>query len=1545
MKKNFVWSAALAASFAAIAMTASANGFTKTNTYTDGMFTDVPNGEWYASSVSSAYELGFMKGSSATAFEPDGNMTVAEAITIAARVNDAYSAKGTAFDQSGANWYDCYVNYAVSNGIITADQFDSYERNITRAEMAVVFSKSVPADFLTAKNDVKKIPDVPNTNAYFNDVLSLYNAGVIMGNDEFGTFKPNNNITRAEAAAIINRVALPESRLAKALVDADYGDAYYLVDQGTANSLSSTKSVYDSPWQYDNRNRLAVVSNMADHIADFYPDGKVELWRDIENNTEGLLSWEFTGSFANAGDGAYFMLTDDDKNASVSLTTAGGKFVINGKATDVAVPSGTGFFIIDTDLDTRKGTLYINGKKVTDFDLGNYPISRVYIGSTEEGTAQINISKCDIYKNYLANDRFVAPTDSELARWEVSGEASIVQKNGQGYVDSRSAELKTGAVAKKTFNKVSGSIVFQALMLLPEDADAGYISLNSGDVSAAKISVNADGVYNGSGEKLRHHAKNIWQTLRIEADTTTGLVTYKVNGKKVGEGSFDTYCQTIDNITVGNTGGVIWFDDVQVYMTHEYDDYCPTPKPVTDDGYDVILNMCSLWHEGQHFGWGAVSGYPDIEPALGYYDEGLVEVADWEIKFMVENGIDVQHLCWYAPASNIVNPIKKSSMNDALHEGFFNAKYSDLMKFTFMWENTGVNCSTLEQFEEYIWDYWMDYYFLDDRFYTIDNNIVFTVWSYGNFKKAFGGTNEGAIEAVEWMNKDAKANGFDGVMIFFADGHAQDANSFANMAAAGGTAAYAYHWNQDGNNADKTIARLQRNQDHGKIHVVPTVSVGFNNVGWSYERKNLAPLADHKKVLEYIKNNYLTKETGWKAKTLIVSTWNEYGEGTYVMPCEGLHGFGYLENVAEVISGITDHSTNVYPTEQQKARLGHLYPDSKTSLKHWGYETETTDLDIANVALVTYGADDFEKAQNINSMEVVDGVLAVDAGNDGALKPVGEVNVNADKILAIRVTMQSDFDSNMEIFFTTEASPSLEQSKSYRFPVKKSSGFESYTFLTSSNAAWDGTVKGFRFDPTFAPATYKIKSIELLGEDEALRPVRIFADRKEYEAPFYPTLENGEIYTVADAYNGFFSLHNLYYEWSRKTGKLYILTQNDREIVFNVGSDVAIVDGKETKLAKKIELRDGLPVLPLFFIYDIAETNYKFENNTVTVSSAGGKYQEIVDNRVAYSYEFEVPGDMEGFTPSFMTAVVVDGVMKGSSTERADQKPAYDPMLTLANIKLNTLSCNKLIISMKHDFPESVTSSVVEVFFETDKYSGLSQDKSARATITSNSSNGKFIEYTVDFSENEKWSGNVTKIRLDPFTNAGDYEIDYIRFVMDESIAKENEAKLQAEQQAALDRAEKGIVVVNGDAEDADNPTAFYGEAKNAKVEIYKDAEKGNVWKVTPDSDGKVWSYMRQKVAYVPGVTYKVTADIKAVNEDENGFVCCNAVYKDGDKVDHVVWQNNTINGTDWKHFEFTFTVPITSTDRSQDKFCFYSNPNGDKGFAFLIDNITVQKA
>ena len=1420
MNKKFILGIAAAAALAVGSLSVSAEGFAKTNTYTPGMFSDVPATEWYASSVSSSYELGFMKGTADGVFSPEGNMTVAEAVTIAARVHDAYNAKGTTFSQNGANWYDEYVKYAINNGIIKADAFDDYDRPVKRYEMAVIFSKAVPDDYLAAKNNVTEIPDVPNTNGYFDRLQLLYNAGVVMGNDDFGTFMPNNNIIRAEAAAIIGRIALPENRLQKTLTDANYDDAYYLVNQTTVWGLTGTATQYDTPWQLDDRNAAGLIVNSGSGINDLYKNGKVEVWRDLDDASRGLVGWDFYGKVASIEDGVYFKLTDDDQNEVVALTTKDGKFYFGGQDTGVKTQNGTLYFTVKLDLDAAKAVLYINGTRIGEFDAKKHTVSRVYIGSGEETIGSISVERCDIYKDYLVNDIFLVPEDGALAEWEVTGSGKVVKKGGEtGSTDLNSAQLEKDSVAKMSFKPVSGSVVYEAYMLFPTADDTGYISLNSGDTSVAKLSLDANGVYAPDGTKLRHHTNNIWQTLRIEADTVNGTVLYKVNGKKVGEFALSAALPTVDNITIGATGGTVYFDDAKVFMTHDHDDYCPVPMPVNDDGYDVWMNICSLWHEGSHFGWGALSAFSDIEPALGYYDEGIPEVADWEIKFMVENGIDVQHYCWYTPSSNQTEPIKRSSLSYALHDGFFNAEYSDKIKFTFMWENSAVGSENLEQFKNYIWSYWMDYYFLDDRFYTIDNKLVFTAWNYQNFKKAFGGTDEATLEALRFMNDDAKAHGFDGVMLFFADGHAQDAATFTAMANIGASGAYAYHWGQDGNNYDASVARLQKNASYGVLHIIPAVSIGFNNVGWSGSRKPLISIDDHKKVLEYIKNDYLPKQDGWKAKTLIVSTWNEYGEGTYVMPCKGLHGFGYLENVAEVISGVTDHSSNIYPTDNQKARLCHMYPTSKTSIKRLGTETDET------------------------------------------IDPKDKIQITIDKV--------------------------------------------------------------------------------------------------DYKAPFNPILKNDELYVAASAFDGFFSLNNYYYEWSRYTGVLRIVTKKDHEVIFTVDSNTAKVDGKDVTLAEKFTLRDGLPVIPLFMLYKLDETNYTFENNTLTVSSLDKKFEEIAKDRVAYQYEFEVPGDLEGFVGYTTTAYVQNGFLSGDAVERVGDAVPYDPRLALTGISLDTLLCNKIVVGMKYELLDT-DNTKIEVYYATDVDPALSQDKSALVVLNGQTSGGKVNEYVFDFSEKGSWTGKVTQIRVDPISCGGHFDIDYIRFVMDEKLAEKNAALIEENKRKEEERKKKeeerlsqGILLENGDAEDLTASNAFTTSKANGTIEIYEDKKMGNVWRVTP-AEGKIWTYMGQVVQFTPGTKYNVSLDIKLTGtptkaSDVTTQIFCNVRYLDADgKIDHITFpgSNVTLNSNDdWKHWEFTFEIPENATSRSDDQFTFYSNPVGDEGVGYMIDNLIVKKA
>ena len=194
----------------------SMTNFTMIRTYTPGMFTDVVESMWYGynneRAVANAYEYGLMSGYPDSTLRLAGNMTLAEAITIAARVHNIYNGGDGRFTQ-GSIWYQVYVDYAISEDIIGAVDFTDYNIAATRAQMAYIFSRSIPVMEFTAQNTVNSLPDTNNGTPHYDAILMMYKAGVVGGDEGTRAFRPGDNVSRAEAAAIITRVILPASRL------------------------------------------------------------------------------------------------------------------------------------------------------------------------------------------------------------------------------------------------------------------------------------------------------------------------------------------------------------------------------------------------------------------------------------------------------------------------------------------------------------------------------------------------------------------------------------------------------------------------------------------------------------------------------------------------------------------------------------------------------------------------------------------------------------------------------------------------------------------------------------------------------------------------------------------------------------------------------------------------------------------------------------------------------------------------------------------------------------------------------------------------------------------------------------------------------------------------------------------------------------------------------------------------------------------------------------------------------------------------------------
>ena len=123
-------------------------------------FVDVPRNQWYYADIDSAYQNGLINGKTATEYKPDDFLTYAEAVKLAAAMNQRYTT-GSVTLQNGQPWYQTYVDYCKAKSIIFVDY--SWNQPATRAGYMEIFAHALPDSAMQEINEIPdgSIPDVP----------------------------------------------------------------------------------------------------------------------------------------------------------------------------------------------------------------------------------------------------------------------------------------------------------------------------------------------------------------------------------------------------------------------------------------------------------------------------------------------------------------------------------------------------------------------------------------------------------------------------------------------------------------------------------------------------------------------------------------------------------------------------------------------------------------------------------------------------------------------------------------------------------------------------------------------------------------------------------------------------------------------------------------------------------------------------------------------------------------------------------------------------------------------------------------------------------------------------------------------------------------------------------------------------------------------------------------------------------------------------------------------------------------------------------------
>ena len=157
--------------------------------------------DWLNTKDHFAYLNGYGNG----LFGPNDNMTRAEAAQMFYNLllNQNVPVTASFSDVPADAWYARAVNTLASLGIINGVGDNRYEptRTITRAEFTVIAMRF--AHLATGGENI--FSDVDPGDWFYDEVVGSIQYGWINGYED-GTFRPNNTITRAEVAAITNRM-------------------------------------------------------------------------------------------------------------------------------------------------------------------------------------------------------------------------------------------------------------------------------------------------------------------------------------------------------------------------------------------------------------------------------------------------------------------------------------------------------------------------------------------------------------------------------------------------------------------------------------------------------------------------------------------------------------------------------------------------------------------------------------------------------------------------------------------------------------------------------------------------------------------------------------------------------------------------------------------------------------------------------------------------------------------------------------------------------------------------------------------------------------------------------------------------------------------------------------------------------------------------------------------------------------------------------------------------------------------------------------------
>lgn len=1147
----------------------------------------------------------------------------------------------------------------------------------------------------------------------------------------------------------------------------DEQEVKYLLDDSFANPFNGRGEEYWlSGWNHDviggSMSRPSGGDLLITDTSSVLP---VTFEREIEPVTFGKGTLEMRMYFPERTNGAYWSLRSG-KNNLFTLMLSGENIVAKGKTGESIVLRNHKFdwyyLKAEFDVDQKLVTaLYIDGICVArniPFITDISHIDNFVMGTTNESTGSFRMDYVKIHRGYKVNEFFENSDPNIPDDWSVSGSAKL---KDHIIIPSK------GSTVKKEFNRETRRTAAEFYVMPPEDGGGFNVSLNDGDKNIITISTTDSGFSYKTdlAQKTEFYTRmaNVMYNFRIEADFVKGSADLYMNNRIVQENiAFSSDINGIDSVTLyaenDKGAGATGF---KVYPVIEYSDYVPEPVVPEKDDIDVIMQMCPMWSEGYHFGYDFLNASIGRKPLIGAYDEASSEASDWNIKHMVEHGVDVRQSVWYRGGSAGA-PMREYSLQQQ-YKAMQNAKYADKMKWYIYWENSssmgGTNVQNTENFLKYVAPFWIEYYFKDPNYYKVNGRPVVGFYYYWTLSGDFGPDIEVSLNRFRQLCIDAGVG--DPILLQAVGG----TDYFQNLDAYGFDLQTRYH---AGTIYHEELIKSNVEQRDGVVNgnhhfqTMPVVNPGFDDYAWGRSTGTLWDKGMLKTALEYMRDEYFKNANlPLGRKMLLLATWDEYAEGHYFAPTE-VRGFDFLDAVRETFVGDDEH-TDILPTDEQRDRFDNRYPswrEAKYNYENPFREYIPDDTYVKHSWDFDDNAGDWTVAGGISKLK--DGCLDITAESDTMMLTHSEANFEISDISHIKIRLKNLSSANYAtMWYTTNLNDQFNSKmRIYNHLYEYREDFVDVIYPTEKYPLdWRGVLNTLqiRFSKMGIGESMQIDSIEMYAPKQEEGKITLNINGYEQKTDSIKYGEENAMVPLRKLAWGMMFDDLVSYD-AEANAVMYRSISDDKIVLMPVqGTEFAMGSDKYPSEGY-YRVEDGTCYVSSKWaqlVYDM-ESYYDKETDVFYVRDKEVLTFERPDSERETIWAAEFDKGIEGFSPSGgMETSLKDGVMTVTAG-------GSDPRAENSQLAAQVIDCKKL-----KKFAVKTTTSTMsrfKIYFRTSTHNTLSEANAFYFDIPPSAESKEFV---YDLSRVMNWDGNLTFLRFDIETSGAVLDIDYMRFYGD----------------------------------------------------------------------------------------------------------------------------------------------------------------------------------